>query len=69
MPHKPAPTPQELGDALAVIAMGGDAQDLACACRISAGDFDGEGRRRLLRAAAALDAAAAIHTAMVAGLD
>jgi hypothetical protein len=61
-------TPAEIGDALAVIALGGDPQELAAACRQQAPMCGGEARQRLLRSAAILDFAGETHAAMVAEL-
>lgn len=61
-------TPAEIGSALAVIGLGGIPAELASACRQQAPLHEGEPRTRLLRAARALDFAAAAVAAMGAEL-
>ncbi len=61
-------TPAELGDALAVIALGGDPQELAAACRQQAPLYDGAARTRLLRSAEIIRFAGEAHAVMVAEL-
>lgn len=61
-------TPAELGDALAVIALGGDPQELAAACRQQAALYEGDARNRLLRSAEILRFAGEAHAATVAEL-
>lgn len=61
-------TPAEIGDALAVIALGGDPQELTAACQQQALVYTGEARQRLLRSASILDFAAETHAVMMAEL-
>lgn len=68
MPPEP-PTPEEVGDALAVIALGGDAGDLLHALATTAAHTsDRQARERLQRAAAALEFASRAHAVMRAEL-
>jgi hypothetical protein len=52
------PTPEAVADALAVIEMGGNPHRLAAACRLVAERHQGEAKRRLTDAAAAMTWAA-----------
>jgi hypothetical protein len=59
-----APTPEAVADALEVAAMGGDLGRLAEVCRARADAFEGDGRQRLLDAAAAMTWAAQLLEAV-----
>lgn len=61
-------TPAELGDALTVIALGGDPQELAAACRQQAALYKGEARNRLLRSAEILRFAGEVQAVLGAEL-
>ena len=54
MTSTPAPTPEAVADALTVAEMGGDVGRLALVCEDQARHHQGEGRQRLLAAAASM---------------
>lgn len=70
MQLNPLPTAQEVGDALAVITLGGVPKELVRALTVRAGiETDKAARGRLRRAAVALQFAAGAHAAMLAELS
>jgi hypothetical protein len=70
MQLNPHLTAQEVGDALAVITLGGDPKELAHALTMTAAIETSEAARgRLRRAAVALQFAACAHAAMLAELS
>lgn len=69
MPIEPPLTPEEVGDALAVIAMGGNPRELVHALNVTAArTSEREARGRLQRAAEVLAYAGEVHAAMQAEL-
>jgi len=49
------PTPEDIADVLKLVELGGDPGRLAEVCLHQARQYQGEAKRRLLKAAAALD--------------